>query len=440
VIVDLGFGDAGKGQIVNFLTWILSKLYKPINVIRFSGGSQAAHNVVELIHHTFQNIGSGAMHQANTFLSQKTYILPQNLIDEIEILAKNTGVPAAEIMANIYIHDDTRIVTSYHKMLNRVKESLSNHQIGSVGLGIGQAVRDYNENPDSILVYGDFWCYELFCKKMDRIMKRAYTLANQWLEEADASEENKAEAQTHIDRFFADPLTPQEATNWYFQVFKDFPKKNILIDWEFKEALKIGINIFEGSQGILLDRNYGFRPFVTGTSLLSKNVRYMTDDDYETIGVIRIYATRHGPGPFPTEDPDLNLAEDHNIFNPWMRGFRQGWLDLVLLKYSLSVNPVDYLAVTCLDKVKDLAEIKICTHYELPDGQIVKNLSIPKTDQEIEDLTNFVFKAHPVYKTFSNTESALKFIEAELGVEISIVSNGINRKDVTFYRKDVKLC
>ena len=132
-----------------------------------------------------------------------------------------------------------------------------------------------------------------------------------------------------------------------------------------------GTIIFEGAQGILLDEWYGFHPYTTWSTTTFKNAeQLLAEQSYAAevtrIGVMRAYATRHGPGPFVTEDAQLSLAlpDAHNGHNLWQRQFRVGYLDLVATRYALDIaGSVDCLAVTHLDRLSQLPAWNVCDAY-----------------------------------------------------------------------------
>jgi adenylosuccinate synthase len=120
------------------------------------------------------------------------------------------------------------------------------------------------------------------------------------------------------------------------------------------------------------------------------------------LGVIRAYATRHGAGPFPTEDPGMArlLPDTDNVMNDWQRDFRVGWLDLVALRYAVaSCGRVDALAVTCLDRLKPFDHWFACDDYETPEGRLHDlPLGAHKDLAHQRKLTELVARATPKYR------------------------------------------
>jgi adenylosuccinate synthase len=129
--------------------------------------------------------------------------------------------------------------------------------------------------------------------------------------------------------------------------------------------------IFEGAQGVLLDEWFGFHPYTTWSTTTTLNARRILDRCHwggytHSIGVIRAYQTRHGPGPFVTEGTDdYVLPEPHNGTGVWQGDFRTGWLDLVATRYALEVSGgIDCLAITHLDTVDGVEDLPVCEVYK----------------------------------------------------------------------------
>ena len=132
-----------------------------------------------------------------------------------------------------------------------------------------------------------------------------------------------------------------------------------------------GTIIFEGAQGVLLDENYGFAPYTTWSTTTFSNADTLIQEhaypgEVIRLGLLRAYGTRHGAGPFPTEDRTLTLTlpDQHNTWNDWQRTFRVGYLDLVATRYAKDVlGKLDYLAITNIDRLTMMPEWKVCNSY-----------------------------------------------------------------------------
>ena len=139
--------------------------------------------------------------------------------------------------------------------------------------------------------------------------------------------------------------------------------------------------IFEGAQGVLLDEWRGFHPYTTWSTVTLQHALAMVEEseaeEFCTLGVTRAYMTRHGAGPLPTWDPELDarLSDPGNPTNAWQGTIRRGWFDLVLLQYALDAagGPLDGLVINCLDHLADISP-QICVGYRCPHGTEIKQL------------------------------------------------------------------
>jgi adenylosuccinate synthase len=133
--------------------------------------------------------------------------------------------------------------------------------------------------------------------------------------------------------------------------------------------------VFESAQGVLLDQLHGFYPHVTKSDTTFRLALELLDSagfngERTKVGLLRGYSTRHGAGPFVSEDTSLNLPACHNAENEWQGRFRLGWFDVVAARYALRVvGGVDCLAITNLDRMSGLKEVKICTLYNSPNDE-----------------------------------------------------------------------
>jgi adenylosuccinate synthase len=169
--------------------------------------------------------------------------------------------------------------------------------------------------------------------------------------------------------------------------------------------------LFEGAQGVLLDESYGFYPHVTWTDTTTRNALALLEEaGYQgrirRLGVLRTYATRHGAGPFVTEDSALHqrLREVHNTAYEWAGALRFGHFDVVATRYALeATGGVDALAITHLDDLPVLAPLRICRSYLL-DGCRVSRLALPKYPVDLgaqSALTARLAPAQPEYTSLA---------------------------------------
>ena len=402
IIVDLGFGDAGKGTTVDFL----SRLTPNTLIIRYNGGSQAAHNVVTAdgIHHTFAQFGSGTfVPSVKTYLSEYMWIEPLSLLNENEGLRRK-GVMDAP--SRLFINKHTRIITPFHKVANRMKETRNKH--GSCGVGMGDAVEDSLQG----LV-------------LTMEMLQSHKTSLRILKEI---QEKKIEECKSIGDL-PDILYDSQAPQLCYEVYKHLLNKITLVD-------KINFNqfdqiIFEGAGGILLDENYGFHPHTMWATTTTENALKIWSEEATVLGIIRTYSTRHGNGPFVSE-ASLPFTDKYNTPNKWQGEFKMGVFDLVATKYALEVNGgVDALVVTHTDEVYP----KICDAYINSLGLNITELPLTGFKGDLlyqEKLTNGLFKFKPHINNIS--ETLIDVISEKLGLPVFIESYGEKSCDKTLRR------
>jgi adenylosuccinate synthase len=341
-VVDLGFGDAGKGLVTDFLT----RRTGADVVVRFNGGAQAGHNVVTADgrHHTFSQLGAGSfVPGVRTFLARDVVVHPTALLREVEVLeAKGVARP----LARLALSGEALLVTPFHQAANRLRElARGEARHGSVGVGVGEAVHGAQVDPDSAVHAHDLGAPARLARKLASVRERLYSelrlLAVQGSSVA-ADEWRIFEAPEVAARWMAlaEPVaacvTPNEE----------------LARWLANSRAVV----FEGAQGLLLDETFGFHPHTTWSDCTPNHARRLLAEaapgaPLRTWGVLRAHAVRHGPGPLPTEDAALHgLVVEHNRAHPWQGPVRYGWFDAVLARYALARTPeLDTLVVTHVD-------------------------------------------------------------------------------------------
>ncbi|MGH3240728.1 MAG: adenylosuccinate synthetase, partial [Spirillospora sp.] len=197
--------------------------------------------------------------------------------------------------------------------------------------------------------------------------------------------------------------------------------------------------VFEGAQGVLLDEWHGFHPYTTWSTTTFANAETLLEEagaSATRLGVLRAYATRHGPGPFVTEDPALtaDLPDPHNTAGRWQGAFRVGHLDAVALRYALDVTGgVDGLAVTHLDVAGARPDLRVCQAYAI-DGERVAHLEAGPPDLERQAaLTARFHTAQPVYEPLGHADET---IEDVLGTPVVLRSYGPTAADKRTLRHD----
>ncbi|MEM7757219.1 MAG: adenylosuccinate synthase [Cyanobacteria bacterium P01_A01_bin.40] len=413
IVIGAQWGDEGKGKITDLLSRSADV------VVRSQGGVNAGHTVV-VSGQTFKLhlIPSGILYpNTECIIGSGTVIDPQVLIEEIEQL-KALGVT----VDNLHISQTAHITMPYHRKIDQAaEESRGEYKIGTTGRGIGPTYADKSErtgirvldlmNPDQLQKQLG-WTINY----KNVILEKLYNLPP--LDSKKVIEEYLKYAE------FLKPFVIDSSLEIYEAVRK---KKNIL---------------FEGAQGTLLDLDHGTYPYVTssnpiaGGACVGAGVGPTTID--RVIGVAKAYTTRVGEGPFPTElnDDVGRLLGDLGAEFGTTTGRRRrcGWFDAVIGRYAVRINGLDCLAVTKLDVLDELAEIKVCVAYEI-DGEICNHF--PTNASQFAN-------CKPVYKTLPGWQQTtsdcrsladlpqkalnyLKYLAELMKVPIAIVSVGPSR-------------
>ncbi|MEM8675427.1 MAG: adenylosuccinate synthase [Cyanobacteria bacterium P01_G01_bin.67] len=413
IVIGAQWGDEGKGKITDLLSRSADV------VVRSQGGVNAGHTVV-VSGQTFKLhlIPSGILYpNTECIIGSGTVIDPQVLIEEIEQL-KALGVT----VDNLHISQTAHITMPYHRKIDQAaEESRGEYKIGTTGRGIGPTYADKSErtgirvldlmNPDQLQKQLG-WTINY----KNVILEKLYNLPP--LDSKKVIEEYLKYAE------FLKPFVIDSSLEIYEAVRK---KKNIL---------------FEGAQGTLLDLDHGTYPYVTssnpiaGGACVGAGVGPTTID--RVIGVAKAYTTRVGEGPFPTElnDDVGQLLGDLGAEFGTTTGRRRrcGWFDAVIGRYAVRINGLDCLAVTKLDVLDELAEIKVCVAYEI-DGEICNHF--PTNASQFAN-------CKPVYKTLPGWQQTtsdsrsladlpqkalnyLKYLAELMKVPIAIVSVGPSR-------------
>lgn len=450
-VVGLGFGDEGKGSVVDFLA---RQCQAPL-IIRYNGGPQAAHNVVtpDGRHHTFSQFGSGMFHpNARTYLSRFMLIDPLTMQAESDHL-NSVGMCRAE--ERTFIDEDCIIITPYHVALNRLREAARGAaRHGSCGAGVGEARADDLARPDLTLRAG--------------MLRRTYHNLSRLQDRLEDIRRYKYEQTKSLN---LPPLSPrpsdQEAVQWAMSTLQEGFKADGLsladmyVAWASRfnivgmgriQELHADVTIFEGAQGVLLDETYGFPPYNTWTDTTLRNADVLCEElglqgENTSLGVTRSYFTRHGAGPFPTEGSLFvhKLTGEHNTLGPWQGDFRTGALDLVLLRYALLVlGGVDGLVVTWVGANNPTERLTpVCTHYLGRNSLYYRELPLvyPVTPADLkqqEHLTRFLLqdvRPHYMYITPQDIPACL---EAKLQTPVRLLSYGPTADDkrwVTTHRE-----
>lgn len=364
VIVGAQWGDEGKGKITDYLAEGAD------TVVRYQGGNNAGHTiVVGRSTYKFHLIPSGMLY------SDKTCILGNGVVvDPDELIVELDELEAQKVdTSRLKLSDQAHLILPTHKLLDqRSEERKGAGKIGTTGRGIGPAYRD-KVNRCGIRV-GDA-----------ASRARLDLLVAQHLEEHGSalagSEWTKEKIVDHLARAY-ERLAPH-VCNAPMLI-------NDILD-------RSGRVLFEGAQGTLLDVDHGTYPFVTSSSPTAGGACVGAGIGPTRIdvvmGVAKAYSTRVGSGPFPTElhgelgDELRQLGGEFGTTTG--RARRCGWLDLVALRYAVRVNGMTHLAITKLDVLDGVDELKVCVGYRL-DGRQLEHF--PNRVDEVE-------RVEPIYET-----------------------------------------
>ncbi|PWU24120.1 adenylosuccinate synthetase [Candidatus Cerribacteria bacterium 'Amazon FNV 2010 28 9'] len=445
IVTDLSFGDAGKGSITDYLTRRTRAAWN----IRYNGGAQAAHRVVapDGRDHVFAQFGSGTFSPGTkTFLSRFMLIEPYAAFNEEEHL-RSLGVRDA--FARLYVDPQALVITPFHRFANHLREAARGSNIhGSCGIGISETMMDYLSYSERVLFAGDLADQSVTKMKLRFIR-----------------EEKKRELSGLIAAFWGDPRFTQTIGYFYDEdlldrlalTFANYSQScTVVRDGRLFLAQQLAGDetvVFEGAQGVLLDEWYGFHPYTTWSTCTPANARTLLQEiEYDgvttTLGLVRTYGTRHGPGPFVTEDDELTrlLPDACNVENDWQKGFRVGYFDAVATKYALAVaGGVDALVVSHMDRLEEMLHWQMAVGYKnifplsylerfftVEDRVVrgIKHVNAPDLAYQ-EEITTALGFCTPVYQEIESRQpdDYLDLMQTVLRVPVALTSHGPTARD-----------
>lgn len=411
-IIGAQWGDEGKGKITDYLA-DNSKV-----VARSQGGNNAGHTIViDGKKHKLHLLPSGILRKDITsVIGNGVVVNPDVLLKELNNLGKERG--------KLFISDRAHIIMPYHKLLDGGEESSKGKSmIGTTGNGIGPC---YSDKASRIGIrMGDIMDDDMIIERLEKALPRNLALLDHY----------GIKNSLTIDSLF------EICKGWRESLGDFITDASLLVNQHIDNKDNI---LLEGAQGVHIDIEYGTYPFVTSSSpttagaALGSGIAPSKID--EVVGVTKAYLTRVGSGPFPTELEDevgeMIRDKGQEFGTTTGRPRRCGWLDLVMLELSHRICGFTSLAITKLDILSDMDEIKICTGYKLDNDTEVKHF--PSS-------LSYLARCSPVYKTFAGWSSSnidiskgivpaemrafLDFISKSLNVPISIVSLGPGRDE-----------
>ena len=416
VVVGSQWGDEGKGKIVDWLS------EQADIVIRFQGGHNAGHTlVIDGTTYKLRLLPSGIVRKDKiSIIGNGVVIDPWALLDEIrEIKDKGVNVD----VDNFMISESANLILPFHKEMDEIREDAAGKgKIGTTRRGIGPAYEDK------------------VGRRSIRVMDlRSEKNLDQRLEIVLAH--HNAIRKGLDKKIFEKEALKKDLLKIAPEILKFSQPVWMKIDQFKKKKKKI---LFEGAQGILLDVDHGTYPFVTSSNTVASSAATGTGCGPDTInyvlGITKAYTTRVGQGPFPTELKDEigeKLGTRGKEFGTvTSRKRRCGWFDGVLVRQTIKVSGINGIALTKLDVLDELDEIKVCIEYEL-NGKKIDYLPASVEDQ---------LKIKPIYKTFQGwkksthgikniqelPEQARNYIyaiEDFIGAKVSSISTSPERDD-----------
>ena len=416
VVVGSQWGDEGKGKIVDWLS------EQADVVIRFQGGHNAGHTlVIDGVTYKLRLLPSGIVRKNKiSIIGNGVVVDPWALLDEIEEI-ESKGVEVN--IENFIISESANLILPFHREMDEIREdSAGKGKIGTTRRGIGPAYEDK------------------VGRRSIRVMDlRSEKNLNKRLE--DVLIHHNAIRKGLGKKIFEKEKLKKELLKIAPEILKFSQPVWLKVDQFKRQKKKI---LFEGAQGILLDVDHGTYPFVTSSNTVASSAATGTGCGLNTVnyvlGITKAYTTRVGEGPFPTELKDKTgelLGTRGNEFGTvTSRKRRCGWFDGVLVRQSIKISGIDGIALTKLDVLDELDEIKICVQYDL-NGEKVDYLPAAVEDQ---------LRIKPIYKTFPGwkestngiknidelPENAKKYIfaiEDFIGTKISSISTSPERDD-----------
>ncbi len=415
VVVGAQFGDEGKGKMVDWFSGCADM------VVRFQGGDNAGHTVINE-HGVFRLhlVPCGIFRPGcKCLIGTGTVVNPDVLIEEMEAL-QNAGIG----LENLMLSEKAQLIMPWHPALDEAMESTGG--IGTTKRGIGQAYADKYLRRN--FRAEDLRDPDVFREKLNPCLEYV-----------------NAQLAYYGSAPFSEKENMEKILAWREKLLPLLRDPFEVIHTALSDNLNI---IFEGQLGAMKDIDLGIYPYVTSSHPVAAYAAvsggFPAKRIDSVIGVFKAFSSAVGAGPFPTEMDEADAAllrgtganPDDEYGARTGRSRRIGWLDLPVLRYANAINGFDELAMTKLDKLDTLHEIRVCTHYRL-DGRIITNM--PNT----RDL----YRVEPVYETLpgwmtdttrcssfdelpENAKLYIRLIEENVGVPIRYIGNGPNRENV----------
>ena len=380
IVIGTQWGDEGKGKIVD---WLSSEADV---VVRFQGGHNAGHTlVIDGVTYKLRLLPSGIVRKNKiSIIGNGVVVDPWALLDEIDEI-KTKGVVVTE--KNLILSESANLILPFHREMDEIREDAAGKaKIGTTRRGIGPAYED-KVGRRSIRVM-DLISEKNLDHRLETVLMHHNAIRKGLGKEIFNKDKLKKDL---ID--LAPKILKYSQPVW--KKIDEFIVKNKKI-------------LFEGAQGILLDVDHGTYPFVTSSNTVASAAATGSGCGPGAInyvlGITKAYTTRVGEGPFPTELTD-KIGEElgtrgKEFGTVTSRKRRCGWFDGVLVRQTIKISGIDGVALTKLDVLDNLNEVKMCICYEL-NGKKIDYLPASSEDQ---------FNVKPIYKTFPGWKSSTQGI------------------------------
>ena len=417
VVIGSQWGDEGKGKIVDWLS------ERADVVVRFQGGHNAGHTlVIDGVTYKLHLLPSGVVRPGKlSIIGNGVVIDPWALLEEIETV-RGQGVEISP--ENVRISESAPLILPLHRDLDLLREkALGKAKIGTTGRGIGPAYED--KVARRAIRVGDLAEPEVLSDRVEGLLLHHNALRRGLGEAEIEAAELLAKLQD-----VAPKILPYAGVVWQ----------------ELDTARSHGKRIlFECAQGTMLDVDHGTYPFVTSSNTVAAQAAVGSGQgpgaiDY-VLGITKAYTTRVGGGPFPTElkdDIGRRLGERGNEFGTTTgRPRRCGWFDAVLVRQSVRINGINGIALTKLDVLDGMSELKVCTGYEI-DGDTFDHLPASAVRQArvepifevMEGWTESTRGARSWAELPATAVKYIRRIEEIIGAPVALLSTSPEREDV----------
>ncbi|MBQ4325312.1 MAG: adenylosuccinate synthase [Mailhella sp.] len=413
-IVGAQWGDEGKGKIVDLLTSEVDM------VVRFQGGNNAGHTViVDGKKYVLHVVPSGILHPGKMCIIGNGVVLdPAGFFEEIDALAA-LGLDVSP--ERLKISYKTHLIMPYHRAIDGAREGKAKNKIGTTGRGIGP-------------------CYE---DKKSRVGVRAGDLTDPEVLKAKIEKALEEKNVLFTQLYGMEALDPEKVFNDLMALAPRLVPYLADASSLIMDANAAGQNImFEGAQGVMLDIDHGTYPFVTSSNVVCDNASIGSGVNAglidQRIAIVKAYTTRVGAGPFPTElfdeTGDFLRSQGGEFGATTGRPRRCGWLDLVVLREMARLCDPTTMALTKLDVLTGLKELKVCVAYEY-EGKVMQYP--PQTPRGLDNVKP-VFEVLPGWEEDltactsweqlpENCRRYVERIEDILGVKAGFISVGPDR-------------